>query len=96
MKDKSIRQPWPQSARVTVWVLSVIVAASAVVNIVAITQWYGPYQKWPDYSTLHFPLEAPKEKDVPIIMPDLDDPALEDIPDLHKIDFEYPALEPTT
>lgn len=28
MKDKSIKQPWPRSAKVTVWVLGVVLALS--------------------------------------------------------------------
>lgn len=63
MKDKSTRQSWPRSARVTVWVLGIIIAASAIVNIIAVTQWYGPYQKWIDYNTGYLPPmeEPPKE-----------------------------------
>mgnify|MGYP000773623996 FL=1 len=30
MKDKPIKQPWPRSAKVTVWVLVVLLALSAV------------------------------------------------------------------
>ncbi|WP_298083887.1 hypothetical protein [uncultured Akkermansia sp.] len=30
MKDKSIKQPWPRSAKVTVWVLGVVLALSFV------------------------------------------------------------------
>ena len=30
MKDKSIKQPWPRSARVTVWVLGVALLATTV------------------------------------------------------------------
>lgn len=77
MKDKSIKQPWPRSARITVWVLAVIIAVSVVVNIIAITQWYDAWEKWNDFSTRYLPAEEPKEKDIPIIMPDLDDPMIE-------------------
>lgn len=62
MKDKSTKQPWPRSAKVTVWVMGIIIAASAIVNIIAVTQWYDAYEKW---------------NAVPIIMPDLDDPMIE-------------------
>lgn len=58
MKDKPIRQPWPRSARITVWVLGIIIAASAIVNIIAVTQWYDAYEKW---------------NAVPIIMPDFEE-----------------------
>ena len=30
MKDKSIKQPWPRSARITVWVMGVLLALSFV------------------------------------------------------------------
>lgn len=30
MKDKSIKQPWPRSAKITVWVLGVVLALSFV------------------------------------------------------------------
>ena len=30
MKDKSIKQPWPRSAKITVWVLGVLLVASLV------------------------------------------------------------------
>lgn len=29
MKDKSIKRPWPRSAKITVWVLGVLLALSA-------------------------------------------------------------------
>ena len=45
---KEAKQPWPRSAKITVWVLGIIIAASAIVNILTISQWYGPYQKWSD------------------------------------------------
>ena len=45
---KEAKQPWPRSAKITVWVLGIIIAASAIVNIITISQWYGPYQKWSD------------------------------------------------
>ena len=63
MKDKPIKQPWPRRAKITVWVLGIIIAASAIVNIIAVTQWYGPYQKWIDYNTGYLPPmeEPPKE-----------------------------------
>lgn len=63
MKDKPIKQPWPRSAKITVWVLGIIIAASAIVNIIAVTQWYGPYQKWIDYNTEYLPpmKKLPKE-----------------------------------
>ena len=76
-EDKSTKQPWPRSAKITVWVLGIIIAASAIVNIIAVTQWYGPYQKWIDYNTVYLPMEEPKGEDTPIIMPDLDDPMIE-------------------
>ena len=73
-EDKSTKQPWPRSAKITVWVLGIIIAASAIVNIIAVTQWYGPYQKWIDYNTGYLPMEEPtKEEDTPIIMPDLEE-----------------------
>lgn len=71
MKDKSNR--WPRSAKITVWVLGIIIAASTIVNIIAVTQWYGPYQKWIDYSTRYLPMEEPKGEDTPIIMPDIEE-----------------------
>lgn len=77
---KEAKQPWPRSAKVTVWVLGIIIAASAIVNIIAVTQWYDAYEKWNNLSTIYLPIEEPKE---------------EDIPDLHEMDFEYPVLEPT-
>lgn len=46
MKDKSTKQPWPRSAKITVWVLGIIIAASAIVNIIAVGQWYDAYEKW--------------------------------------------------
>lgn len=60
---KEAKQPWPRSAKITVWVLGIIIAASAIVNIIAVTQWYGPYQKWIDYNTVYLPPmeEPPKE-----------------------------------
>ena len=30
MKDKSTKRPWPRSAKVTVWVLGIILAAIAL------------------------------------------------------------------
>lgn len=62
MKDKPVKQPWPRSAKITVWVLGIIIAASAIVNIIAVTQWYGPYQKWIDYNTVYLPMEEPTKE----------------------------------
>lgn len=35
MKDKSIKQPWPRSAKITVWVLSVLLLGSLVHTYIA-------------------------------------------------------------
>ena len=37
MKDKSIKQPWPRSARVTVWALSVILGL--LLSLIGIILW---------------------------------------------------------
>lgn len=66
---KEAKQPWPRSAKITVWVLGIIIAASAIVNIITISQWYGPYQKWSDKcdSVKYLPIEElPKEEDIPV------------------------------
>lgn len=77
MKEKPIKQPWPRSAKITVWVLGILLfIASAYIALDATTVRPGPYD-----DRLPPALEEPKE---------------EDIPDLHEMDFEYPALEPTT
>ena len=39
MKDKSIKQPWPRSARVTVWVLGILLAGFAVLYWDATTDY---------------------------------------------------------
>ena len=96
---KETKQPWPRSARVTVWALGIVIAASAIVNIIAVTQWYDPYQKWIGYNTVYLPIEEPKEEYIPIIMPDLEenpDCEIFEISDLHKLDFEYPSIPPTS
>ena len=69
MKDKSIKQQWHRSARVTAWALGIVIVAAAIVNIITITQWYGPYQKWSDKcdSVKYLPIEEPpKEEDIPV------------------------------
>lgn len=66
---KEAKQPWPRSAKITVWVLGIIIAVSAIVNIITISQWYGPYQKWSDKcdSVKYLPIEElPKEEDIPV------------------------------
>lgn len=61
MKDKPIKQPWPRSAKITVWVLGIIIAASAIVNIIAVGRWYGPYQEWLVDKNSYLPRVAPPE-----------------------------------
>ena len=34
MKDKSIKQPWPRSAKITVWVLGVLLLGSLVLTYI--------------------------------------------------------------
>lgn len=73
MKDKPIKQPWPRSARITVWVLSIsLFLAIAYIALDATTVKPGPYD-----DRLFPALEEPKKEDIPIIMPDLDDPMIE-------------------
>lgn len=44
MKDKSIKQPWPRSAKITVWVLGILLfIASAYIALDATTVKPGPY-----------------------------------------------------
>lgn len=43
MKDKPIKQPWPRSAKVTVWVLSILLSAAVVYAYVAATANVGDY-----------------------------------------------------
>ena len=44
MKDKSIKQPWPRSARITVWVLGILLfISSAYIALDATTVPAGDY-----------------------------------------------------
>ena len=84
MKDKSIKQPWPRSAKVTVWVLVVLVAIVLPLAYILIPDppvVYIPdviHTEEQDPSDIEdIPMETPAlvptEEDVPIIMPDLED-----------------------
>lgn len=69
MKDKSTKQPWPRSARITVWVMGILLfLASAYIVLDATTVKPGPYD-----DQLPPALEEPKEEDIPIIMPDIEE-----------------------
>ncbi|MEE0764857.1 hypothetical protein GKE29_24225 [Escherichia coli] len=99
MKEKSIKQPWPRSAKITVWVLVVLLALFAV-YIGALNYKLNSITNSDEYIRDHILIytEAqytPNNEDIPMETPALL-PTEEDAPDLHKIDFEYPALEPTT
>ena len=153
MKDNSINQPWPRSARVTVWVLGVVFSFVTFLAFAYVppceecmrrdaesrTTWPITPPSWFPVASLlveqlkeqrskhpeDFPpprthddefikslLDAddtvkylkaigyestqytPNTEDIPMETPALV-PTKEDIPDLHKMDFEYPVLEPT-
>lgn len=67
------KQPWPRSAKISVWVLGILLfIASAYIVLDATTVKPGPYD-----DRLPPALEEPKGEDTPIIMPDLDDPMIE-------------------
>ncbi len=43
MKDKSIKQPWPRSAKITVWVLGILLSAAVAYAYVTATANVGDY-----------------------------------------------------
>ena len=68
MKDKSTKQPWPRSARITVWVLGILLLCATSYIVLDVCQLD------PDVARpipIELPIEEPKEEDTPIIMPDL-------------------------
>lgn len=74
MKDKPIKQPWPRSAKITVWVLGILLFCAISYIVLDV------YQLDPDVARsipIELPIEEPTEEDTPIIMPDLDDPMIE-------------------
>lgn len=72
MKDKSIKQPWPRSARITVWVMGIILAAITLL-LACILIPDPPVAYSPDVIDIELPIEEPKEEDNPIIMPDIEE-----------------------
>ena len=46
MKDKSTKQPWPRSARVTVWVLGILLSIASV-NVWLICEKVQEYKNAP-------------------------------------------------
>lgn len=98
MKDKPIKQPWLRSDRVTVRVLGVIIAASALINIIAITQWYDAHEKWNNLNTLYLPpIEEPSDLhemdfESPALTPD--DPPPGEYEKVHEYeDIDMPDIE---
>ena len=43
MKDKPPKRPWPRSAKITVWVLGILLAGFAVLYCVSLTLPSGDY-----------------------------------------------------
>lgn len=72
MKDKSIKQPWPRSAKITVWVLGIILAAITLL-LACILIPDPPVAYSPDVIDIELPIEEPTEEDTPIIMPDIEE-----------------------
>lgn len=71
MKDKSTKQPWPRSAKLTVFVLALLAVAEALVigGLCKRIQELKPMTVY----LRHLPIEEPKEEDTPIIMPDFEE-----------------------
>ena len=47
MKDKSIKQPWPRSAKITVWVLGIVTALSLAWQLsfrIAVYEYIKPFE----------------------------------------------------
>lgn len=70
MKDKPVKQPWPRSAKVTVWVLGVVLLCATSYIVLDVCQLD------PDVARpipIELPLEEPKGEDTPIVMPDIEE-----------------------
>ncbi len=72
MKDKPIKQPWPRSAAMAVFVLALLAIAEALVigDLCKRIQELKPVTVY----LRHLPMEEPPEgEDTPIIMPDIEE-----------------------
>lgn len=83
MKDKSIRQPWPRSARITVWALSILLVPSMFYALVVEP---SPCRC---YSSIVFP--PPKPSCLPVVESLAD--RLKDQRTRHPEDFPSPRTD---